>query len=505
MDELYPDAAKAVELCRKWTNNVITQSQLLQKCKFYLFGSTIYESGEQFNALLSDLDIVCLLDADISAIGRLTLLKELKERKHELELQMIPYLQRESCIEPGVSIVVVTPFEVSSNIHKSGARSFFDANVFLDLQTEKMQISLPFAGERDVHDAQRQALEFCQKTRNEFLSLAANGKGGIKEFNGQTPLPKAMMRSAAQIAPMAQDGQWYDTRLGLEYLRGVLRRRSDEGTEFQALDKKVSVRCGGNGTRKPLTAEDQLLLAELMFDEAHKNGSVASVNWFMRVVGLDYSESAAKQLFELVRTIAPQVKYRGAEPGSIIIKFLSPVATYELFHKLFTLNVLGEVLGQQVAEVSLVPKDGGYPAADRHLTQLVESLQRWTPPPSADGLTAEESLYSHLSQQFNEIRGLADGNIERDVELAVQEVPYSLDFLLVWPKSGGGDTRIGVDVKVLRRRSAFYHKVSQAMQVSGPLVLVLIASQQILDSLSEDVSRLQNLKPNIHVLTFATR
>jgi len=500
MDELYPEAEKAIRLCVKWAEDVRSTSKLLRDCKFYLFGSSIYESGEQFHPLQSDLDIVCLLASELSAIGRFELLKELGAFKRKLELQMIPEFHRVSCDEPGVSIVVVTPFEVAANVHKSGARGFFDANLFLDLQSGDMQLSLPHAGERDVSDSQRQAIEFCQKIRNNYLAIAANDDGGIGEFNGQTPLPKPLMRSAAQISPDAQDGQWYDTRLGLEYLRDILRQCSEESPYVSALKKKVSIRCGGNGARKALTAEDQVLFAELLFDTACKHGSVESVDWFMRVVGVEYSESTAKQLFEKVKKLAPQVRYRGGQPGSVIINLLSPVDTYKFFKKLSELNVLEEVIGLNVEEIGLVGEGVQQISADMRFTKLVGFLQRWQPPISTDGRLVEEHFYNYLANIRQDNDALSDGTIERNVRLDVTDIPYSLDFLVSWPREGAA--KVGIDITVLRKKQTFYHKVSQVVQVGGPLVLVLIASSELGEALYEDIARLQHLKPNMHILVF---
>lgn len=500
MDELYPEAEKAIKLCTKWAEEVRRTSKLLQNCRFYLFGSSIYESGEQFHPLQSDLDIVCLLASDSSAIDRFELLKDLGVYKRQLELQMIPVFHRVSCDEPGVSIVVVTPFEVASNIHKSGARGFFDANLFLDLQNGEMRLSLPHAGERDVGDSQRQAIEFCQKIRNSYLAIAANDDGGINEFNGQTPLPKSLMRSAAQISPHAQDGQWYDTRLGLEYLRDILGQRSEESPNLSALKKKVSIRCGGNGARKPLTAEDQVLFAELLFDTAYKDGSVESVYWFMRIVGVDYSESTAKQLFEKVQKLVPQVRYRGGQPGSVIINLLSPLDTFNFFKTLQELNALDKVLGLDVKEIALVGEVARPISSDVRITKLVDFLQRWVPPASSNGRLVEDHFENYLVEMRLEKEALSGGIVERNVRLDVSEIPYSIDFLVSWPQDEG--TRVGIDVAVLRKKQTFYHKVSQVVQVGGPLVLVLVTSCELAEALRDDIARLRHLKPNIYISIF---
>ncbi len=503
MDDLYPDAKTAVDLCTEWADKVIQTSSVFEKCRFYLFGSSIYECGEQFSSLLSDLDIICLLSDDMSAESRTTLLMDLRAHKLALELDMIPRLQRETCSEPGVSIVVVTPFEVAANIHKSGARSFFDANIFLDLKTEDLQLVLPNAGTRDVGDPSRQAIEFCQKTRNDFLGIAANNRGGLQAFNGVSPLPKALMRSAAQIAPAAKYGQWYDTRIGLEYLRQVLRHSSDHGDKVRALDKKLSIRSGGNGIREPLTAVDQLLLAELLFDEARKLGSVESANWVLRVTNEEFSDAKVADILAAIKAIAPNVKLRGAEPGSIILKLLSPVASYELVRKLHELNALETLIGKTIASVELEPTEvsASHAPSQSRLVRLIHHFRNWTPPSSSSVVKVEESFLNHLTQALLDDPLIAGAIVSRDTVVDVYEVAYTMDFLLIWPQTTDDFARIGIDVKVVRSKAAFYNKVAQVMQIGGPMILVLVAKQSMLEMLSEELGRLRSGRPNVHVVT----
>jgi len=56
----------------------------------------------------------------------------------------------------------------------------------------------------------------------------------------------------------------------------------------------------------------------------------------------------------------------------------------------------------------------------------------------------------------------------------------------------------------LRKKTTFFHKVSQVVQVGGPLVLVLVGSRHLISMLKDEINQLQHLKPNIYVLTFLT-
>lgn len=268
MGEWTEDARKAIALSEEWAADAAARIP----CKVYLFGSAIYQDGTQFDSIRSDLDILLILNEVGSASSRLDLAATLKDLKQSLELQMIPTLTRNVCDEPGASIVVATPFELRANIHKSGARSFFNRNAYLKLGAQDdVKIGLQGAGEIVVTDELRQAIEFVQKTRNKFLSVAANGAGGIPDHGGSDPLPKELMRAAAQVAEDAEIGQWYDTRLGLELLHQLLvSGRAKDKRVRDLFDSKISVLRGGRGRAKvKLRDTDQLLLAELLFDHCY--------------------------------------------------------------------------------------------------------------------------------------------------------------------------------------------------------------------------------------------
>ena len=258
------EAAVAIELCERWANRVLSELQ----GGLYLFGSAIYKGGEQFDATYSDLDLVYVFPQGTGALDRCSRLKALFEHKKQLELDLVPALHRVSCDEPGVSLVPVTSLELQVNVHKSGARSFFDRNLFYDLGAKVESLGIPSAGTSAIKDDRRQALEYVQKLRNEFLSVSANALGGLKEFSGSDPIPKALLRSAAQLVPDAAEGEWYDTRLGLEFMHGILSDRRTEHDVFKQLFDKISVRRGGRGRGENLTAFDQMLLAEMLFDNA---------------------------------------------------------------------------------------------------------------------------------------------------------------------------------------------------------------------------------------------
>lgn len=257
------DARAAVELCEKWAAKVAEELP----CELFIFGSAIYKDGEQFDRESSDLDIVLLFPEPTSAVARVAFLEQMKAYKATLELEMIPALSRISCTETGCSIVAVTAFELSANIHKSAARQFFTKNVFYDLIKKNQIVGIPTAGSRTLPDENRYAIEYVQKVRNNFLAISANLTGGLQCYEGADPLPKDLMRAATHVVEVP-DGEWYDTRHGLEALFADLKARQSENSQMQDLYDRVSIRRGGRGQRCNLSTSDQLLLTELLFDKA---------------------------------------------------------------------------------------------------------------------------------------------------------------------------------------------------------------------------------------------
>jgi len=232
-------------------------------------GSAIYKDGEQFDSQSSDIDIVAIFpEPPTGAIARVTFLQRLKEHKATLELEMIPALSRLSCTEAGSSIVPITQFELKTNIHKSAVRHFFTKNIFYDLTNKKQIIGIPNAGTLTLRDENRYAIEYVQRVRNAFLAISANGSGGMDAYKGPDPLPKELMRATAQAWTEVPQGEWYDTRHGLDSIFENLKSRQAEHSDIGDLYERVSVRRGGRGQKLDLSPADQLLLTELLFDQA---------------------------------------------------------------------------------------------------------------------------------------------------------------------------------------------------------------------------------------------
>lgn len=506
MSDWYPDAEASINLCIRWTAESNADARL-RDCRFYLFGSAIYLEGEQFDALRSDLDIVCVIPDDLSPVERLNLMKALKDRKARLELDMIPQLQREVCDEPGVSIVVLTPFEVTANVHKSGARSFFDKNLFLDLTNGETLPGLDGAGDRAVSDARRQALEFCQKQRNEYLSVSANGTGGLPEYRGIDPMPKALMRCAAQIAPNLPEGAWYDTRHGLEYMFSLLNGLREEDATLQALYKAISIRRGGKGRKAPLSAEDQLLLAELLFDQAIQGATEEVVYWEVRVAnaGTASSQDDVQRTLNAIRRLVPDARLRSAREGSIVLTLLSSLRAFELFEQLFHAQVLQVAIELEVVDVRRIENPAQESLLDTgsRLQAVIQFLERWQPPGWPTGSWSEGRFADHLRSAFIDLfesPGLLAGGTFVSQSFEPVSRSDQLDMIITWPSGDGYGERIGVEVVTAKTNNQLLRHFEFLMKIQIPAVLVLIAPRGFVDTSQEVILSIRKGNPNVHVV-----
>jgi hypothetical protein len=504
MSEWTREAALAIELCEQWVSDECIETP----CQLFLFGSAIYKNGAQFDPVHSDLDIVCLFKEQGDALTRFGVLKKLYSKKKELELKMIPILGRIACDEPGVSIVAITPLELHANIHKSGARSFFDRNMFYNLATRELDLGIAGAGTVVVSDEYRQAMEFVQKTRNEYLSVSANDSGGIRAYRGADPLPKVLLRSAAQMEPEAQTGEWYDTRLGLELMHRVLLKRRSESPDIKVLfDDKVSVRRGGRGLQDvALSADDQLLLAELLFDVCSTVHTTDIATWEIRLVGPDMTEPNIERLQASIRRIVPDAKFIGKWPGSVILRVRSSRDSYQLIAQLSDLGVLPSLLKVEAVELNAL--DGVGPAVGTYsvrqggrLEVLLRSVSEWLPPSTDNSPMEMESSFAKYLMTQLQSPALLGANVYRDVGVDGHPNDLEFDFLLSWPDSHGDKyERVAIELTRAHSVTSFTNKILDLVSLGMPVILVVLCVQANIKRLEEQISRLALLNANITVV-----
>lgn len=192
---------------------------------------------------------------------------------HKIELEdKLGRILRRNRDEVLSSVVAATSIEIAADIHKDGAVSFFAGNRYFDLLTGEIVDGIPEAGTRKITERLvGECLRFVQKTRNIYLGYNALGDALLAEFNdAQDAAPKPAMRHAAMVQFLEDDGDAdpgaeFDLDLGADKLTNLLHERRKR---FGGLVGKFAARRGGRAAREALSAKDQLILAELIFDAA---------------------------------------------------------------------------------------------------------------------------------------------------------------------------------------------------------------------------------------------
>ncbi|MEI8701881.1 nucleotidyltransferase domain-containing protein [Mesorhizobium sp. ISC15] len=236
----------------------------------YVFGSLIYRDGTLFGDR-SDIDIVVVIPETPDAIDRADWLEKLLRHKISLEDELGKVLRRPSRDTLICSIVAVTSLEISSDIHKDGARNFFSANTFLDLVSGQIVNGLPNAGSREIKERLvGECIRFAQKTRSSYLGVNALGAETLRPFDDADAAPKQLMRHAAMVQYLEDDGDGdpgreYDVDIGATHLTVLLHERRKKVAD---LGRRFEARRSGRGTRAPLSSKDQLLLSEIVLDTA---------------------------------------------------------------------------------------------------------------------------------------------------------------------------------------------------------------------------------------------
>lgn len=492
------EARIAIALCTAWTAKV----RAAFACDVYLFGSAIYQSGDQFNPQSSDLDLVVAFEDELDATGRLERLAQLKDLKHELELKMIPALGRVDCVDPGVSVLPITRLEVEANIHKSGSRQFFDRNLFLNLATQELTLGLPGAATGALSDDRRQALEYVAKVRNQFLGVSANATGGLSAFDGFDPLPKDLARIAAQLIPDAAPGEWYDTRRGLEFICAEVAKRQDESAEFRALCKKISVRRGGRGRDRILHPVDLLLLAETLYDLGRPAALETLTDWAIRFAGVSPTEERKMQILEQLRRLVNDLQIRAVLDGSIIVKARSARRSFDILQLLHRHKVLSPIF--DVAEIELSEAD--QPNAFDQMPsgglvdRLANAVRRWKPPANLPERRLEDAFADWLGAHLSGIVRDVDSSWHRSVVIFTSGRSFEADFVVHENGPDGVSSTTVVELMRARRSGTFFRRLEMLQRQPFPSILVVVGSKSVLDSLAEDFARLSSVDAAIRVV-----
>lgn len=243
----------------------------LQPLAIYAFGSLIYRGGEQFGDK-SDVDLVVVMPEIPDAVDRADWLASLLPHKLALEDALGKILKRTDRSEVLSSVVIATPIEISMDVHKGGTAEFFSRNRFLDLLTSEIRDGLPGAGALKLaENLVGECLRFVQYTRNIYVAVNSLGDPGLRDFDDPTDAaPKPTMRHAAMIDHLedegdAEPGAEFDLDIGADRLTIILH---DRRKLLGDLVPAYAARRSGRGERRPLSAKEQVVLAELIYDAA---------------------------------------------------------------------------------------------------------------------------------------------------------------------------------------------------------------------------------------------
>lgn len=497
MGDWTPEAEAAIKLCKAWAAELRSKFS----CDVYLFGSAIYEGGDQFDAQLSDLDLVVHFRDELDATGRSMRLQRMQRYKADLELRMVPALHRTNCEEPGVSVLPVTTFELLTNIHKGKSRHFFTRNIFLDLLRDRESIGIPGAGLSAVPDETRQALEFSQDVRNHFLAVSANETGGLKSFNGPDPLPKGLARTAAQLVPDPVAGGWYDTRYGLEFLFEELSRRRGESDELGRLYRTISVRRGGRGQRSLLSAYDQVLLAEVLYDRAVAVPIDPLVIWEIRFAGPESALDRAR-LLTILRALVPGADVLGIFSGSVVVRLRTSLQSFKVVERLQAFGILARYFDVDDVDLALLDGEGEAVAFPSYsiIDRVAEQIARWRPQSTDSPQVTERHLVEWLQRWIAGNLGGMDAAIFSNAQIGDGDVRMHADLLLQI-NDKERDNQVVIEVTRVRKRHDFFAQVGRAQRIALPVILVLVGTADALAGLDTDIRALERSDGGLRIIS----
>ncbi len=236
----------------------------------YVFGSLVSHNGARFESNRSDIDLLIRLgnDANVNAIERTRAIQGLLKQKDALETSLFKILGRGGD-KPISSAVVATDWEIENGIHKDGKPDFFIANEFVNVISGSKSPLGKQSGSNAGYSGALAVIQGAQKFRNLFLAVAANGtRVPPIDENPEDPLPKNLLRDAAQLAyDLSSDSakeNKFDINSGLLYVGRLVHDTDQTISEFRNLREVLGVRMGGRGEQRGLPVEALLTCWELL-------------------------------------------------------------------------------------------------------------------------------------------------------------------------------------------------------------------------------------------------
>ncbi len=260
----------------------IWASQTKEMCpsiELYLFGSLEYNNGQQFRPSdpECDIDLLAVLnDNDLSPDRKVQLLSQIREHVHLLEVKLDRILKRNAPSKSQVSTLAVTGFEIKYGLHHSGGKwSFFNDSKFLRLG-QSSRIHSNFTKPEDFnfivrHESALAAIRYAQKLRKTYLETPIDGSKPFKEYIKNMPNKEACRTAALLRYELydLKDDTLTDADKGLEFIYHLLHKWSQRGDDYTRLHDMWSAYKGTRRETVPIPSQYQLLLAEMLYLEAH--------------------------------------------------------------------------------------------------------------------------------------------------------------------------------------------------------------------------------------------
>jgi hypothetical protein len=245
----------------------------------FLFGSLLNLGGAGFKPYKSDIDLVLKFSSiAVNPVSRAEACRKALKPKQALERTLEGALGRSAATVPIISAVAATGFECENDIHKGKDPRFFSVNRFLALinsDTRPKSLASP-AGDlfAIVYPDAVPAISTCQYYRNKYLAITSGGKCNFPDYDDkEDPLPKEMCRHAARLSDFVrnrntEDGSQFDPLKGLDYLYELVCDLAPKQNAYAELRELFVARRVQGAVRKPIDAFNQLLLWEILADNA---------------------------------------------------------------------------------------------------------------------------------------------------------------------------------------------------------------------------------------------
>lgn len=269
---------ETLDCLQKWAK----EKKILQDFQLFVFGSIVEDDAGTFMPKSSDIDLVlCFQNPSLTYVGRAGLLKKLRSSLLDLEVRLLQLYKRGVASKPITSAVVLTQLERKLSLHKGADPTLLSAARFVSIDSTKLRadtlVAVSPEGEDPGFEAINReagaAIRAVQKFRNQYVQMAPNSEPTVAPFDDEIdPLDKALMREAAKVLwtkGSRESSQGREAvRKGLEFIAERINDLAKSEPALTSLTDGLSVRRKARGTPRPLTADEQLLAWEILFEEA---------------------------------------------------------------------------------------------------------------------------------------------------------------------------------------------------------------------------------------------